>query len=224
MLPYPTTCQRFNPGSLTDSRYLQMSAWKSTVWWSSGVLAVSILLSAVCWKWFGNDYHLFESLLLDINFFATICNFFSVIGLGLAVFQVSTLRREEQVKRALLHEMQASEARTASLIKCGNVRALLELLSGRVETQENVSAQQVLEYVCVVNECIHIMRFVSGMRENITGAAVPDVSLTLSLLEELLTELELVNESRHFSKQAYLLRIRQILLEIERCEQLLKHD
>ncbi len=202
-----------------------MNAWKSAIAWSLGILTISIVLSAIFWKWFGNDYHLGETGLIDINFFATICNFFTVIGLGLTVFQVSKLRREEQVKIALQKDMQRSDVKNSSLIKCGSIRALLELLSNRIQDEINFSGKTILDYTYMTNECIHIMKFIIRIQADLTGARIMDGSEALSLLEELYLEFGQMDEAtiKQFPKQKYLLRIRQVLLQMETCEATLKH-
>ena len=201
-----------------------MYAWKSAIKWSFGVLLVSVFLSTISWKWFGNEYHLGESFLIDINFFATICNFFTVIGLGLTVFQVSKLRSEEQLKLAIQQEIQRSEIKNSSLIKCGSIRALLELLSNRIQDQVNFSRQTIWDYAYMTNECIHIMKFITRIQANLTGTGLMDGSEALSLLEQLFLEFRQMDEStiKEFPKQTYLLQVRQVLLQMETCENTLK--
>ncbi|MDB5209321.1 MAG: hypothetical protein JWQ30_148, partial [Sediminibacterium sp.] len=199
--------------------------WKSALKWSVGVFLVSLLLSTISWKWFGNDYNFGESSLLDINFFATICNFFTVIGLGLTVFQVSKLKNEEQLTLAIQQEMLRSEIKNSSLIKCGSIRALLELLSIRIQDEVVFSRQTLLDYAYMANECAHIMKFIVRTQADLTGTGLMDGSEALSLLEQLYLGFGQMDEStiKEFPKQRYLLQVKQVLLQMETCENTLKH-
>jgi len=73
----------------------------SQKWWSFGKLCLIILMVSIAggflfYYWFGKEIHLLGKN-LEIDFFNTVCGLFTIIGLGIAIFQIAEIRSEQQI-------------------------------------------------------------------------------------------------------------------------------
>jgi hypothetical protein len=188
------------------------------------ILFVSVLLSYLCWHWFGYEYHLWESGVLEINFFATVCNFFTIIGLAMTVFQVSKLESDQIIRDKALEDIRQQDYKTNSLVKCGYIKRVLESLNDRMETDVNISRNTVTDYGYEINRAYSYLQSMLQRQGGLTKGILIDGKKALILLEQMEQELIAMDETtiKNFPRSRHQLHIQKVLLEFESCENMLK--
>lgn len=187
--------------------------------WSSAILIISILLAALCWRWFGYDYHVGSGFILDINFFATVCNWFTVIGLGLTVFQVSKLENDHLIRAQAIREIRQQDFKARSLEKCGYIKRVLESLHDRIETDITISRATVNDYGTEIHLARSYLQAILQAQESVTGNPLVDGRKALTLLYSIEEELTMMSDALiiNFPRNRQQFHIHKALLEIESC-------
>lgn len=90
------------------------------------ILISSLLLSGLFWLWFGKEIHF--SKVLELDFFNTVCGWFSIIGIGIALYQIAELKDRKEIQDEAKKDVKTKKFNEESLVKCETVKTGLQEL------------------------------------------------------------------------------------------------
>ncbi len=127
----------------------------------------SILFSMLIWKWGGKELN-FSSDHLDLNFFNTICGSFGIAGLLIAIYQISEIRNEREIRKDTIEGMKQRSFTDSALYNLGSIKPQLKAMQASIIKQTFLSEKIINSYIVTVTEATQVFHHIIYLQETLT--------------------------------------------------------
>jgi hypothetical protein len=193
--------------------------WISFGWLFLANTVVSIGGGFFFYYLFGKDIRLHGGP-LEVDFFNTVCGIFSIIGLGIAIFQLTDLRSEKQIveeARKKIHTANFKRDYTSVLQEAIQSIKDLDALMNKTDFNETTFKG----FLAKIDQILERFHKIEIQQVTIQCGTIVNCQKCLTLLDQLSTEFrEIMDENTYqgFRKNYYIGIIKALKIEGERCE------
>lgn len=153
---------------------------------------------------------------LEIDFFDTVCGLFTVIGLGIAIFQIAKLRSEKEIVLAV----------RGDYFKKENIGRIEEAVKLTIELRDQVAGAEysrasLVAIIAKIDRIFDLLQKIENHQIMIGCEVIVDCGNCLTLLVGVKEELRRIidaKEYRQFRQNHYSGMVDQIKREVEKCE------
>jgi hypothetical protein len=190
-----------------------------------GNLLASILLSCLVWRYVLGRKHTLQGKYLDIDFFNTLGVAFTIIGLGIAIYQIAELRGRQTIIEQTTDEVKIQGFKFAALERYLAIRNQLEALQRRINSEGTFAEKALSKYADVLTYCINSLNTILESQRTLTGNPIIDCEKCVTLLSAIREDLYKTIEERayaSFKKRTFIANIDSALIIVSRHEASLK--
>jgi hypothetical protein len=193
--------------------------WMTFGWLFIANIVVSIGAAFFFYYLFGKDIRL-RGGPLEIDFFNTVCGIFSIIGLGIAIFQLTDLRTEKQIMeetRKQIHTANFKRDYTSVLQEA--IQSIKELDALMNNTDFNKTTFE--SFLAKIDQIFERFHKVEIQQVAMQCGTIVDCQKCLTLLEQLscdFREIMDTNTYQNFKKNYYIGIVKALKVEGDRCE------
>lgn len=183
-------------------------------------LGVSLIIASLIWKLaFGKEFNL-AAHQLDIDFFNTLGVVFTIIGLGIALYQIAELRTEGQIKTDTTDEVNKDHfvktARNKITLLIEGIRAFQVKMNG-----DSYDEKALLGYVNQFNDFLFTVVGLRDHQAQLKHVTILNCENCLTLIEAIQNELNKDVDTKsfiNFRRSHYHARINDILKTLSQFE------
>lgn len=182
------------------------------------IILASFGLSIFFWWWFGRE--IFFGTTLEFDFFATLCGCLSIIGIGIALYQIAELKARKLIEDETTATVKTTNFNRESLIKCEKVKTGLQGLKKRI-LNDTYDATIISSYIEDLTNFRDIWENIAAESRNLTSVPFEECDNCLTSLSALINDLFQVLSEKSFiafQKQMVIEKIRIISANIFACE------
>jgi hypothetical protein len=167
---------------------------------------ISLVLSCIFWKViFGKDFNIHRGY-LEIDFFNTVGVVFTIIGLGIALYQIAELRTQQEIIRSTTETVNLQNFKITAYERCLFIKQQIEILQQRVIKEVSFSESILNEYIEILNSCINSLTTIEVYQNSLNAGSLMDCKKCLTLLAEIRSDTFKVIEEKSypsFKKQSF---------------------
>lgn len=198
-----------SPGMAMKFMKPRQNKWYSFVKLSLITIVVSIGASFLCYHWFGKE----------IDFFNIICGLFTIVGLGIAIFQIVALRSEQEIRdETRLQVNTANFKREYRNVLVEAIEIIKELEALVSNTDFNETTFQ--GFLAKIDQILEKFHNIANQQVVLQGGTIVDCQKCLTLLNELskdFREIMDTNTYQTFRKNYYIGKVKDLVIEGRKC-------
>lgn len=183
------------------------------------IFLIGFVLSGLLWYWFGNSLNYGRHL--DINFFATLCGVYTIMGLIIALFQIIDLKDRQALRDTSKAEVKAEMFRDDVIYELGTFDNVLKELIENVKGSTSVSEPIINNYLETIYQIEERLKYLNSKQQKIKCDVIKNCDLLLTLQSELINELSIIiNDSSYisFKKNSVIVKIRNLKNQFSICQ------
>lgn len=190
-----------------------------------GNFVISLALSCLIWQYaLGRPLNL-KGKDLDLDFFNVLGVVFTIIGLGIAIYQIAELRSRQQVIEETTKDVKLQGFKLNALERYLGIRSQLESLQRRINSEASFEEKVISRYVEVATSCVNSLNTIIEYQKALTTDPIIDCEKCVTLLSDMRVALYKVIEERSyasFKKQTFIVIISEALKVVSQHEANLK--
>jgi hypothetical protein len=202
---------------------MRTKIWNKIKWYILIVLLITATVSALFWLWFGKDLTV-RFTYLEVDFFNTVCGILTIIGLIIALYQISEIKTEEEIVEKTIAATHKKAFTDESISKFAILKSQLQELQSRM-ANDIYSAEVIKNYSEIFTKVIEEIKE-TNIRQKILSNPIIVCDNFVPLLEALLNECDRMIAKREygkFKKTFFRTKLSKIIELISECEQQLKN-
>lgn len=203
---------------------MQTKIWRKVVWNIGLILVIAAIVSVLFWKWFGKEL-IIRFGYLEVDFFNTVCGILTIIGIIIALYQISELKTEEDIINSTIENTYQEIFKKDSISKFGSLKNDLIKFQERVSTACSYNINEINYYLTTLNRFIIEINEANNRQNSLKSLPIIDCEKSITLLSELMNECDKVNSKNlygNFKKVYFMTKVTEIISLISDCEQKLK--
>jgi hypothetical protein len=184
---------------------------------------ISVLLAFLFYYFFGKEIRL-TGQHLEIDFFNTVCGVFTIIGLGIAIYQIAALRKEEEIIAQTSKAFAIKHFKQMSIAPVKEVLEYLSELQGLVNDGE-YSELTLVDFIDKINHCVNIISNIDNQQISLNYGNIIDCEKCLTLLKELEEEFSRILDGNlygDFRRRLSNEKVSDIIASVQKCDAELK--
>ena len=190
-----------------------------------GNFVISLVLSCLIWQYaLGRELNL-KGENLDLDFFNVLGVVFTIIGLGIAIYQIAELRSRQHVIEETTKDVKKQGFKLNALERYLGIRSQLESLQRRINSEVSFEEKVISKYADLVTSCVNSLNTIIEYQKALTTGPIIDCEKCVTLLSDMRGALYKVIEERSyasFKKQTFIINISEALKVVSQHEANLK--
>jgi hypothetical protein len=191
--------------------------WGKFLWYFLANTALSLVFGLLLFWSFGNEIH-FTGNALEKEYFDAVCGVFAIIGLGIAIFQLAALKREEDVIAETTRNIHIRRFIFESREPINQAIALITELKSLI-INDDLNPVTVKGFQNKVSASLSLLHRIDSEQDSMECDTIINCKNGVTLLEELqILFLQVVTENDYVvSKQGWVVIVDKLLKGLQEC-------